>query len=86
MYREEAGRIYVFASRGGSPANPGWYHNLRANPQVTYEIGTEIRSARAVEVNGAERDGIYARHASAFPMFAEYQEKTDRTIPVIELV
>lgn len=86
MYRDEGGRIFVFASRGGSPTNPDWYHNLRANPQVTYEIGTETRTARAVEVVGDERDGVYARHASAFPMFAEYQEKTDREIPVIELV
>lgn len=86
MYRDEGRRIFVFASRGGSPTNPDWFHNLQANPQVTYEIGTEIRSARAIEIVGDERVGIYARHASAFPVFAEYQARTDRMIPVIELV
>ena len=86
MYLLEGEHIYVFASKAGAPTNPDWYHNLKANPTVTVEMGTETRSARAEEVSGPERDRIYAEQAGRYPGFAEYQEKTTRTIPVIELV
>lgn len=79
--------LHVFASMGGAPRNPDWYHNLVANPSVTVEYGTETFEATAVEVKGAERDAIWAEHAAKFPNFAEYAEQTKgiRTIPVIEL-
>ena len=86
MYLAEGDRLYVFASKAGAPTNPDWYHNLKANPQVTVEIGTETLSARAEEVTGPERDRIYAEQATRYPGFAEYQEQTSRTIPVVELV
>lgn len=82
---EEDGRIFVFASKGGSDTNPAWYHNLKANPEVSYEIGSETRPAVAREVTGAERDAVYARHAAEWPAFADYEHRTDRVIPVIEL-
>ena len=86
MYLAEGDHIYVFASKAGAPTNPDWYHNLKANPAVTVEIGTEKRPARAEEVTGPERERIYAEQSSRYPGFAEYQERTTRTIPVIELV
>jgi deazaflavin-dependent oxidoreductase (nitroreductase family) len=86
MYLAEGDRRFVFASKAGAPTNPDWFHNLKANPQVTVEIGSETFGARAQEVVGAERDRIYAEQASRFPGFAEYQEKTTRTIPVVELL
>jgi len=86
MYMAEGQHIYVFASKAGAPTNPDWYHNLKANPSVTVEIGTDKRPARAEEVTGPERDRIYAEQSARYPGFAEYQEKTTRTIPVIELV
>ena len=86
MYLDEGGRRYVFASKAGAPTNPDWYHNLKANPEVTVEVGTDELRATAREVTGAERDRIYAHQAGLYPGFAEYQEKTDRTIPVVELV
>lgn len=86
MYLEENGRCYVFASKAGAPTNPDWYHNLVANPDVTVEMGAETFPARAVVLIGAERDRVYARQAELYPGFREYQERTRRVIPVVELV
>jgi deazaflavin-dependent oxidoreductase (nitroreductase family) len=85
MYRQEGERVFVFASKAGAPTNPDWYHNLVAEPEVTVEVGAERFAARASVVTGPERDRIYTDHAAEYPGFAEYQEKTDRVIPVVEL-
>ena len=85
MYQAEGDAIYVFASKAGAPTNPDWYHNLVANPGVTVERGTETYEAIATPVTGAERDRIYAIQGERYPGFAEYQEKTTRTIPVVSL-
>jgi deazaflavin-dependent oxidoreductase (nitroreductase family) len=77
--------LYVFASAHGSARNPDWYHNLVAHPAITIEKGVETIPVHATEVVGAERDAIFARQAVRFPIFAEYQRKLDRTIPVIRL-
>ena len=86
MYLEEDDRIYVFASKAGADTDPDWFHNLVAHPAVTAEIGTERSAATATPVVGAERDRIYAVQAERFPGFAEYEAKTTRVIPVVELV
>jgi deazaflavin-dependent oxidoreductase (nitroreductase family) len=86
MYREEGGRIFVFASKGGHTAHPHWYLNVMANPDVTVEIGDRSFRARAVEITGDERDEIFARQAKDWPAFGEYQRENPRTIPVVELV
>jgi deazaflavin-dependent oxidoreductase (nitroreductase family) len=86
MYLDLDGHRYVFASKAGADSHPDWYHNLVANPQVTVEVGTETYEATAVVVAGADRDRIYAEQARRFPGFAEYQQKTTRVIPVVELV
>ena len=86
MYREEDGRIYVFASKGGHTADPHWFLNITANPDVTIEIGDGSFVAQAAEITGAERDEIYARQVLDRPQFGEYQQGTERTIPVVELV
>jgi deazaflavin-dependent oxidoreductase (nitroreductase family) len=86
VYRKEGDRFFIFASKGGADSHPDWYHNLKANPSVTVEIGTTTSSAIAVEINGTERDAIYARQAAAISSFAEYQAGTDRVIPVFELL
>ena len=85
-YLEDEGRIFVFASRGGSDRHPDWYHNVIADPHVTYEIGDDVRTATARPLEGSERDRVYARQAAAWDVFARYQAGTDRRIPVIELV
>lgn len=85
MYLDLDGHRYVFASKAGADTNPDWYHNLLAHPEVTVEVGTETYEATAVSVTGDDRDRIYAEQASRFPAFAEYAEKTTRSIPVVEL-
>jgi deazaflavin-dependent oxidoreductase (nitroreductase family) len=77
--------LYVFASAHGSDRHPDWYRNLVAHPDITIEKGTEAIPVRATEVFGKERDAIFARQAARFPVFAEYERKLDRTIPVIRL-
>jgi len=84
-YLMEDGRYVVFATKGGSPQHPAWYHNLKAHPEVTIEVGTETINATASEVTGEERDRLYRMQAERRPAFAEYERKTDRVIPVVSL-
>lgn len=85
MYMQDGDRLLVFASKGGAPTNPDWYHNLLAHPEVTVEVGNETYNAIATPVTGEERDRIYAQWAGMYPQFGEYQKKTTRKIPVIAL-
>lgn len=85
MFLREGDRLFVFASKGGAPSNPDWYYNLLAHPEVSVELDGRTFPASAKPVTGAERDQVYARWAALYPQFREYQEKTARTIPVIEL-
>jgi deazaflavin-dependent oxidoreductase (nitroreductase family) len=85
VYLPDGERMLIFASKGGFPTNPDWYHNLVANPTVTVEVGAEKYEATAVVLTGEERDRQYARQVEAMPMFGEYQQKTTRVIPVIAL-
>jgi deazaflavin-dependent oxidoreductase (nitroreductase family) len=85
LYLDEDGDWYIFASKGGAPNHPGWYHNLKANPEVSIEIGDDTVEVTAEELTGEERDRIYAIQEEQQPQFAEYAQKTDRKIPVIAL-
>lgn len=79
-------RMYIFASKAGAPSNPDWYHNLKANPEVTIEFGDEVDvPVRATELQGEERDRVWERQKAERPQFAEYEQKTDRRIPVLAL-
>ena len=84
-YQADDGRYVVFASKGGAPTNPDWYHNLKAHPNVTVEVGTDTIDVVASEATGEERDRLYRTQAERTPQFAEYQQKTDRVIPVMVL-
>jgi deazaflavin-dependent oxidoreductase (nitroreductase family) len=84
-YTTDGERLVIIASKGGTPTNPDWYHNIVAHPDVTVEVGTETFEARATVVEGPERDELYTKQATIMPNFAEYQEKTTRKIPVIVL-
>jgi deazaflavin-dependent oxidoreductase (nitroreductase family) len=77
--------LYIFGSAHGSDRNPDWYYNLVAHPDITIEKGVETIPIHATEVTGEERETIFARQAARFPIFAEYQDKLARTIPVIRL-
>jgi len=84
-YMPDGDRLVIFATRGGLPTNPGWYYNLLAHPEATVEVGTETFEVTAVVLTGEERDRLYARQVERAPVFAEYQAKTTRKIPVIAL-
>ena len=84
-YLRDGDRYVIFASKAGAPTNPDWYHNLRAHPDVTIEVGTDTLRAVAVEATGDERDRLFATQAERSPSFADYQRKTERRIPVIVL-
>ena len=79
------GRLFVFASKAGSPDNPAWYHNLLAHPEVGVELGREKFTALAEPVTGPERDRIFALQKEKMPGFADYEKATTRVIPVVEL-
>ncbi len=79
------GTIYIFASKAGAPTNPDWFHNIVAHPQVGVEFGTDSFTATAEALTGTERAEVFAAQAAEWPQFAEYQQKTDREIPVVAL-
>jgi deazaflavin-dependent oxidoreductase (nitroreductase family) len=85
MYREEGDDLVIFASYAGAPSHPAWFRNLQANPEATIEIGGETRAVRARVAEGEEHDRIWAQQKAEWPQFGEYEEKTDRTIPVVIL-
>jgi len=84
-YRRDGDRYVIFASKGGAPANPAWYHNLVANPEVAIEVGTETVAVRASVAEGDERERLWTVQKQEFPGFADYEQKTTRQIPVVVL-
>jgi deazaflavin-dependent oxidoreductase (nitroreductase family) len=85
MRVEHDGVYAVVASDGGAPKPPTWYYNVRAEPLVELQDGTETRDYRAREVSGEEREIWWKRAVAAYPYYADYQEKTDRQIAVFVL-
>ena len=85
VYRPEGDGWVIFASKGGAPDNPDWYHNLKAHPATTIEVGSERVDVTAIEVTGADRDRIWEAQKVEAPQFAEYEASTDRIIPVVLL-
>jgi deazaflavin-dependent oxidoreductase (nitroreductase family) len=85
MRVEYEGDYAAVGSQGGAPKNPVWVYNLRANPRVVVQDGAQTWEMTAREVSGAERDVWWDRAVAAYPPYAEYQQKTDRVIPVFVL-
>jgi deazaflavin-dependent oxidoreductase (nitroreductase family) len=85
VYDRDGGRYIIFASKAGAPSNPDWYHNLTAHPDTSIEVGTDTIDVHASEATDEERERLFRAQAERSPQFAEYQTKTDRTIPVIVL-
>jgi deazaflavin-dependent oxidoreductase (nitroreductase family) len=82
-FTRDGERYVVIASKGGSPTNPAWFHNLRANSKVTIEVGAEKFEAEASVPEGTERQRLYDQQAAQMPVFAKYQDMTTRQIPVV---
>lgn len=83
MRVEHEGEYAVVASKGGSPAHPGWYANLLADPRVMIQDGPVPLDYIVREVEGSERQKWWDRSVAAFPPYASYAKKTDRLIPVL---
>jgi deazaflavin-dependent oxidoreductase (nitroreductase family) len=79
-------RLFVVASMGGADLNPPWYLNVVANPKVRVELNGVAFDASAKVVGPAEHERIYAGVCAVIPVFADYQARTKRIIPVVELV
>jgi deazaflavin-dependent oxidoreductase (nitroreductase family) len=80
------GKMLIVGSYAGAPKDPAWVHNLRAHPQAHVEVGTEEFDVEARELPDDERDATYPKIVERAPVFAEYQAKTTRAIPLFELV
>lgn len=85
MYRSNGDAWVVFASKAGADTNPDWYHNLVAHPEASVEVGTETVPVVARVLPEDEREPIWTAQKAEFPGFAEYEQKTSRQIPLIEL-
>jgi len=84
-FPEDDDRTVIVASAGGAPNHPAWYHNLKANPKIEVEVGTERYTVVAEELPRAERDEFWKRVVAEKPGFADYERKTDRLIPLVRL-
>jgi F420H(2)-dependent quinone reductase len=85
MRVEHDGEYAVVASLGGAPKNPVWYHNVKANPRVELQDGTSTGEYEAREVFGDEKAQWWQRAVETWPSYDEYQQKTDRQIPLFVL-
>ena len=85
VYFKDGDRYLIIASKAGASTNPAWYHNLVANPTASVELPTEFFDVQARVATGDERDRLFHKVAEHFPIYAGYQQKTGRRIPVVVL-
>ena len=85
IHRTDGERWVVVASKGGSPENPSWYENLKANPDATIQVKGDVLEVRASTVEGEERARLWSLMTEVWPAYDEYQAKTEREIPVVVL-
>jgi len=85
VYTKDGNRIVIIASKGGFPTNPAWFHNLKAHPTVTLEVGKEKFQANATITTDPERQRLFDAQSKVMPTFNDYQKATTRQIPVIAL-
>jgi deazaflavin-dependent oxidoreductase (nitroreductase family) len=85
VYFVDDGRYIITASKGGSDSNPGWYYNLRANPQTTIQVKNKKLTVTASEATPEERTRLWARLVAQSPQFKNYETKTKRLIPMMIL-
>ena len=79
------GRFAIVASKGGSPAHPDWYYNLKANPRIHVEVGAQACTVLAEELDDTARAGLWPKLVAEFPSIGEFQARTARQIPVFML-
>ena len=86
IYGEDHGDYVIVASKGGFAEHPAWYNNLIVQPKVQVQVAADKFSATAVAIDGARRQELWNMMAEVWPLYIEYQQKTDRHIPVVALV
>ena len=85
VYVEDGKNIVLVASKGGYPKNPAWFHNLRANPEATVQIGSERRTVRARVATAKERPRLWKKAVETYGGYQQYQDRTAREIPLVVL-
>ena len=85
LYIRDGDDVVIVASKGGFPKHPAWFHNLRANPDTTVQIGSERRAVRARIATPQERERLWPKAVAAYHDYARYQQRTDREIPLVIL-
>ena len=83
IYGEHGGSYLLVASQGGAPKHPLWYLNLVEHPEVELQVGADKFTAIARTASEQEKPELWAQMVELFPNYAEYQQKTDRPIPVV---
>ena len=85
IHRTDDDRWVVVASKGGAPENPGWYENLKANPEATIQVKGETVPVSAAAAEGEERSRLWSLMTEVWPAYDEYQTRTERKIPIAVL-
>jgi deazaflavin-dependent oxidoreductase (nitroreductase family) len=85
VYVTDGDDVVLVASKGGHPKHPAWYHNLRANPETTVQIGRDRRPVRARVASPAERKRLWPKAVATYSGYRGYQKRTDREIPLVIL-
>jgi deazaflavin-dependent oxidoreductase (nitroreductase family) len=85
VYFEDGQNVVIVASKGGHPRHPAWFHNLRANPDTTIQLGTQRRAVHARVADSEEHARLWPRAEATYTGYRDYQERTDREIPLVVL-
>ena len=85
LYIEDGENVVIVASKGGHPKHPAWFHNLRANPDTTVQVGPELRAVHARVAGPDERARLWPKAVAAYGDYSRYQQRTGREIPLLIL-
>lgn len=84
-YGRDGDNLVLIASKGGYPKHPAWFHNLRANPDTTVQVGSQVHDVHARVAHGEERERLWALMVGLYPGYEGYRKRTERQIPVVVL-
>jgi deazaflavin-dependent oxidoreductase (nitroreductase family) len=85
VYGVDGANLVLVASKGGYPKNPAWFHNLRAHPDTSVQVGSRVRNVRARVAEGDERERLWSLMVGVYPGYESYRRRTEREIPLVVL-